>query len=382
MPDDPYAQYQSAPDPYAAYQTPPSKVKAHVPIWDDPDMGSPEPSMQPGLPGHPGVDITTGLKQIGSGEFSKGANNLFSGAGKIASVALPEAAVAAPAALAGGMVGGGIGHGVGSTAASLMGATPDQQELAGNALSIPGGAAGSVLGGKLGNAVSSIGKLMTRHLRDASPEQVEAAKKGLIDMIPYWGAKINKQVDIFNPPPEPFQPFRANPNVANKMPFGGPFQEYKGKSYRSRSVGMGGAPEPPAPEVAPEPTPFEAVKPNPNISRKLKYGGSADEIYGEAKPSIPSRIAGTPSSDLPTVRQPSAPSPMRQPYQGPNKVNPNISRKLKFSPGGEDQYKGSAGDQAGSTLGTRAEMMRQVRLKRAANDPLDLQKYIDVEPNQ
>lgn len=355
-----------------------SQPQKKTSIWDDPDMGSPEPSMLPGLPGHPGVDITTGLGQIGSGEFSKGANNLFSGAGKIASVGLPAAAVTAPVALAGSAVGGGVAKLAGSGAASLLGADPDQSELAGNVASLPGAA----LGGKLGNAVSSIGRLMTKHLSDATPEQVAAAKKALIDMVPFWGSKINKMTDIMNPPPEPFAPYRANPAVANKMPFGGPFQEYKGKSYRSRSVGMGGAPEPPAPEAVPEPTPFEPVKPNPNISRKLRYGGSADESYGDAKPAIPSRIAGTPSSDLPAIRQPSAPSPLRQTYQGPNKVNPNISRKLKFSPGAEDQYKGSAGDQAGSTLGTRAEMMRQVRLKRAANDPLDLQKYIDVEPNQ
>lgn len=110
----------------------------------------------------------------------------------------------------------------------------------------------------------------------------------------------------------------------------------------------------------------EPLKRNPNIMRKLGKGRSAENYdtpaYGPAV-----RQTGTPALEQPPVKMPSSSnSPAPPPYQGPLKVNPNIAKKMRFTPGGEDQYQGSAGDQPGATLGTRAEMMRQQRLKAQA----------------
>lgn len=215
-------------------------------------------------------------------------------------------------------------------------------------------AAGVVAGGLASGAGSLVSKA-----RSMSPAKSEKLVKAATDAIPYFGKKINAIREAMAPEvPVAPAPVRPNPAIAAKMPYGGPAEEYSATSYGppTRAGGPITPIEPPA-----TPAPFKPLKRNTNIARKLKSGGLEDD-YSAPAYGPPVRQSGTPALEQPAVRTPSSASAPPQ-YTGPNKVNPNISKKLRFTPGGEDQFSGSAGDQAGSTLGTRAEMMRQVRLK-------------------
>lgn len=222
--------------------------------------------------------------------------------------------------------------------------------------------AGIVAGALTGVGTSFFNKIMAM----PAGKRAEAITKAA-NVVPK-GKQLKDLWDAFHPDPAPIRgepapyegPLRANPAVAAKMPFGGPAPvEADPTSYGG--VGMSGAPEPPEPSAPPAP-----FKRNPNIMRKLGKGRSAENYdtpaYGPAV-----RQTGTPTLEQPPVKMPSSSnSPAPPPYQGPLKVNPNIAKKMRFTPGGEDQYQGSAGDQPGATLGTRAEMMRQQRLKAQA----------------
>jgi hypothetical protein len=123
----------------------------------DYDSGFPEPSMEAGLPGHPGQDIVGGFKDIGAGNYSKGVNQLARGAGKIGSVGLPAAApamLAAPLTTIGGLGSGMLLNKIGESAAAAFGASPDQAELTGNLMSLPFAALGREAVRKLGNSVA------------------------------------------------------------------------------------------------------------------------------------------------------------------------------------------------------------------------------------
>lgn len=255
----------------------------------------------------------------------------------------------APVLPAGGAINGMTGAvtGTGPLANALSSAVGYGVSKVGEKAGLPdwANATAGILAGLLAHGGTSLAQRAASLSADKKAKLVDAA----IDAVPVMGKKVNAIRGLLAPTePVAPEPFRPNPAVAAKMPYGGPAPiEADANSYGG--VGMGGAPEPP--EAPGAPAPFKA---NPRIARKLGKGRSA-ENYDTPAYGPPVRQTGTPALDQPAVRVPSAP----QPYAGPLKVNPNIARKMPFTPG--DDSGGSGYSQA--TLGTRAEMMRQQRLK-------------------
>ena len=256
------------------------------------------------------------------------------GAGKtMAPLAIP-AAVMVPAATAGAAVTGGAGKLLGTGLSRAMGASPETSEAIGDVTSLPGAYLGSRIGSRLADIPSGNVLDAAQHLPWPIGQTVRAGRA-------LFAAPTAE-------PSAPFEPVRPNPAVASKMRFGGPVQQGGGPAYPG--VGMSGAPE-----VAPAPVEaFQPNKVNPNIARNLRFGGSVDAEGGPAY----GRVG---MSGAPSVPPPPAP-PTVTPFQ-PNKVNPNISRQLRFTPSAEPGANADAGP--ASTLGTRAEMMRQLRLRQA-----------------
>lgn len=237
----------------------------------------------------------------------------------------------------------------------------------------------NAVAGLVAGGLTSAGTSLYSKISSLPPEVRGQALAKAVQILPK-GKSLTDLWEMLHSEPEPTppEPVRPNPAIAAKMRYGGPApSEADATSYGG--VGMSGAPD--APELPGPATPF---KRNPNIMRKLGKGRSAENYdtpaYG---PTV--RQTGTPALDQPAIKTPSAsatPAPPR--YAGPNKVNPNIAKKMRFTPGGEDQYSGSAGDQPGATLGTRAEMMRQQRLKAQflnkqgppKDDPLDIGDFL------
>lgn len=119
---------------------------------DDPNMGTPEPSMEPGLPGHPGEDVKAGMQQIGQGQYAAGAHNIASGVGKASSVLLPAAIAAAPATTAASLITGGITGAIGKVGSRALGASEDQSDVIGDVAGVVGG---GYTGGKIGGAADA-----------------------------------------------------------------------------------------------------------------------------------------------------------------------------------------------------------------------------------
>lgn len=211
--------------------------------------------------------------------------------------------------------------------------------------------AGVVASGLAGGAQSGIGRLASMGADNRALLAERAVQK-----IPYFGPLVNyarnlgEERPVYSMPGEPAptitEPFSPNPNIAAKMRFGGPVDTGGGKSFPG--VGMSGAPEL---ETSESPV-FQPNKVNPNIANRIRFGGSIDpgpsQSYGRVG------MSGAPAA--PPL--PITPAPV--PFV-PNKVNQAIAKNLRFTPSAEPGSNAAAGP--ASTLGTRAEMMRQIRLK-------------------
>lgn len=266
----------------------------------------------------PGVGpaIAGGFRTIKSGDTSGGVGDIIGGA--VIPAALPALSRIPVPPVVRAAVKGGIRGGM---APAEMGA-----------LKIPVPA--SIAGGYAGHFLGPVGSIVGA----AAPIVRGAIQGGKEALRADWPSPIS-------------DPVRPNPAVAARMRFGGPVNTSGGPSYSG--VGMSGAPA-----VEPITTPsFAPNKVNPNIARNLRFSPASDS-GGTAASAIPSRVAGTPAADLPPLR-PIPPSGSTPPaYAGPNRVNPSIAKNLRFTPG---ETQGGAASPA--TLGTRAEMMRQVRLR-------------------
>ncbi len=84
-------------------------------------------------------ELGGGAADIGRGNVARGAHRMISGAGAATLPAMPFVAAAAPVPLAKAVAGGYLGSKVGSTGAELLGATPDQADVAGDIGGIAGG---------------------------------------------------------------------------------------------------------------------------------------------------------------------------------------------------------------------------------------------------
>jgi len=132
----------------------------------------------------------------------------------------------------------------------------------------------------------------------------------------------------------PGLPVRPNPNIARKIKYGGPTEPmYSAPGTTIPRKGF----TPPAEPVPTPPTPF---KPSSGVARTMKYGGPADPGYGAPGKVIP-RGKFTPPTE-----------PASTPYQ-PVRPNPNILKKLR-SGGSEDPYGGRAYRSTPRRAGTKA----------------------------
>ncbi len=126
-------------------------------IADDPNMGTSEISMEPGLPGQPSKDLIGGAKDIASGNIARGAHSVLTGAGKLGTMLVPEAAVAAPLATFGSLALGYGGSKAAKAAAEGLGTSPDVANLAGDAGGLVAGVGGAKFGDRglrsMGNAI-------------------------------------------------------------------------------------------------------------------------------------------------------------------------------------------------------------------------------------
>lgn len=123
---------------------------------------------------YPGVGTAAqGVKDIAQGNVARGAHGILSGGFDALSTATPMALESAPAAVAKALAAGYAGNKAGSGVASILGATPDQQALAGDVT-------GAVAGGLAAKTEfkSPIPKEVTvRRLTEAfNPDPVDAPK--------------------------------------------------------------------------------------------------------------------------------------------------------------------------------------------------------------
>lgn len=175
-------------------------------LADDPNMGTPEPSMEPGLPGQPSKDFIGGAKDIASGNLARGAHEIITGAGKVGSMALPVTLAAAPAATALGLAGGYAGSKLGHGAAKALGASDDVSNLAGDVGGFLGGAGAAKVGGDF---ISGF-----REGWNAAGPQSAAKARGAKAAWRNFPTPANTK-------PEPFEPIPATATPSGRVP-GGP----------------------------------------------------------------------------------------------------------------------------------------------------------------
>jgi hypothetical protein len=144
----------------------------------------------------------------------------------------------------------------------------------------------------------------------------------------YTGARA----ELFPPPPEavPSTPFRPNPAVARRMPFGGPGPDAFNPPGANIPRGRYTPPEPTAPKA---PDPF---KPNPATARKMPFGGPAPDPFSSGKPVGPT---GWEAPTEPLYPAPSEPPPA-EPFQ-----------RFQVKQGVKDRMRGGA--RGGMTPGER-----------------------------
>lgn len=118
-------------------------------------------------------ELSTGIHQVGQGEFKKGAHNLIVGGGKLtAPVALPPAVAFAPIPTAIGMGMGAAGGAAAKKVAEVVGAGEDTANLAGDI--------GGIVAGGLAGAPGRLGNATRAGLRQVAKELPGAGKVGRI----------------------------------------------------------------------------------------------------------------------------------------------------------------------------------------------------------
>lgn len=267
-------------------------------------------------------DVGEGVAAMSDPSLDRKAHGLHqaaSGAARMAIPAMIPGAIATPIST-GLAIGAGLGVQQGVTAgAQKLGVPPGYSELAGDVAGLSTG----TLTGPVSRGVANVaGKLGERDVQS-----------GLMDMIPYWGSKLNNLRDLVSPPPAPPQPYQRvpiNPNIlrqANR--YGGPGPSEAGNTPGQTIPRRG--PPPLAPEVAEAtqaPVPF---KPNPRIAAKTRFGGPG-----------PSEAGNTPGTTIPRRGPPPVPDVVEPapavdetiPHE-PYKPNPNIKRLTRY--GGNSQ---------------------------------------------
>lgn len=98
-----------------------------------------------------------GVTDVARGNVARGMHRTISGTMNAAVPASPFVAAAAPAAMARGVIAGTMGGKVARTGAEVLGATPDQADLAGDIGNLAGGGVGAKAGGGRVGAVTKVG---------------------------------------------------------------------------------------------------------------------------------------------------------------------------------------------------------------------------------
>lgn len=296
-------------------------------------------------------ELAGAVPRMANGEKAGGAADAIEGLGHLAAPFALPAAVAAPVATGVGLVAGTGAQMLGKDIAEGQGASPDTARLIGDVAGIGAGAGGSRL--------TDIGSRTVSSMR---PD----VRKALINMIPLYGPKINALTDALRT--SDAQPWI--PNQPIKM-VNSP--KYPGPSPINEST-LRTAPPPTQPLtrfMAPgEHPPVEPWTPNEPLKmvNMPNYPGPSEEAQGNPSSGTytPARLGGTRVFQSPSefLEKQNAPVPERP--VTPWKTNtpgrlPNTPRYPGPAPGVMTGDTGTSGNQA--TLGTRAEMMRQQRLR-------------------
>ena len=217
--------------------------------------------------------LATGIGELTSpGYRQKGIHDTLTGAGELAAPALlPAAAIAAPAATAGGLAESYIGSKLGHGAARMVGASDDAADLAGD------------VGGGLGALEGSTGFKAARYLAG-----------GLKSLTPEWISKFNEagklKAGITKPPTKvAAEPATAKPAMSNS------------RYAKNDAPPAAPPPAPPTPPpgvsnsryakndtVTPPPPPPKPAMSNSRYARNWTTEGST------AKPATPAPAAPTP----------------------------------------------------------------------------------------
>lgn len=243
---DPYAKYArpAQADPYAKYARSPGRG-GNAPLPPAPKLvnasgwGSRNDLTDPGLAeamsvarnspdiaipgpenpyGKAVVDnLSSGASDIHSGEYSRGAHKIITGAGIAASPLLPLSLLSAPIGTAIALGSGVLGSSVGSHVANAFGATPDQSDLVGDVVGLPAA--------MLGGAASESPALRAT----TSAARTMALKRipGLEDALqkPWAGPTLRSVMDWLTPSPAPAPPRTPlwlnspGPSINQSVPF-------------------------------------------------------------------------------------------------------------------------------------------------------------------
>lgn len=125
-----------------------------------------------------------------SGQYAKATNEGVKAVTPIAMAAIPESLAARPLATLAGIGSGLIASKVGQKAATALGATPDQAELAGNITGLGGGIVGAKIGGApaVTNAISDAltrtpRSALSKTIKPADPVDFHAAEQSAIPRV-------------------------------------------------------------------------------------------------------------------------------------------------------------------------------------------------------
>ena len=258
-------------------------------------------------------DVSVGGSRIATpGHRRSGVHNIVKGATELGSVALPAAAVAAPIATAGALAGSTLGGIAGQLGANVMGASPDNQDLAGDAGALLGGGLGAKVGGSVNPATVAAMKEGAKAVAPELIKSIPVVGKTVMNVgsrmkaaydannLPapadlnklYW---LNPNTDFTPPPPPPPPP----PTDLNKLYWLNPNNKF-------------GKPTVPPPPSTSASAPAPAPSVDSIVADIQKQTGQQKPLAKTAAPQASSAPAPAPFIQ-PPPGQPPAPAPLIQP---------------------------------------------------------------------
>jgi hypothetical protein len=143
-------------------------------------------------------EMAGGVKDVARGNIARGGHRMISGAQNAMLPALPFVAAAAPGALLRGVAGGYVGSKAAGTGAEMLGATPEQSELAGDVGGLVGGYGGVKAGDVAPNLKAKVmagGKVLSQDAISHIPVAGRVVRRP--SFSDYWNAAKAKAPGIY-----------------------------------------------------------------------------------------------------------------------------------------------------------------------------------------